>query len=206
MSRDEVMRAFPDMGSLVDFMNKARENKDEELRAQYNFMYERSHAAAEGWGTHAPLLAAVIATASPGPVLEIGVGRCSSPLVVEMCKAMGRDLTGLDSEKDWLGEMCDLGYPELIHFPDWSKLPEWLAGKNFAVIFIDHGPGEARLPVTKAVRGHAEFVVCHDTFNPGYLIGLDAELATWKYKTDYTLMPSCTSVVSDVRPYAGAKK
>jgi len=204
MSRLEKLPALPDIGTLIDTMNRARANGDEELRAQLNPMYERSHAHADGWGTHLPLLASVIATAKKGPVLEIGVGRCSSPTVVEMCRAMGRKLTGLDSEKFWLDELADLNYPELIHFINWADIGEWIDGKKFAVIFIDHGPGEARLPVLKAVRGHAEFIVVHDTFNPGYLVGLDDELATFKYKSDYILMPSCTSVVSDVRAYAGA--
>lgn len=202
--RDEKLRTWPDMGSLVDAMNAARERGDEEWRAQYNQQYERSHAHSDGWGTHAPMLASVIATASPGPVLEIGVGRCSSPLVVEMCRAMGRDLVGIDSELAWLAELDDLNYPQRVHMPDWAELPAWMADKYFAVIFIDNGPGDARLPTLKAARGHAEFIVCHDTFNPGYLIGFDAYLSTFKYKSDYTLMPSTTSVVSDVRPYAGA--
>lgn len=205
MARDPVLKHWPDIGTLIDYMNKARETGQEDLRAQYNCMYERSHAYAEGWATHIPMLASVLATAKKGPVLEIGVGRSSSPMVVEMCRAMGRKLTGLDSEQAWLDELEDLNYPELILFPDWSKIGEWIADKKFAVIFIDHGPGEARLPVLKAVRGHAEHIVVHDTFNPGYLIGLDDELATFKYKSDYLLMPSCTSVVSDTKPYAGAK-
>ena len=205
MSRDAVKRIFPDMGSLVDFMNlKCRPAGDEELREQYVPMYERSHAHADGWGTHAPLLAAVVATARVGTVLEVGVGRCSSPLLVEMCRAMNRPLVGIDNTPAWVEEVRDIGYPNLLLMPDWSHFPEWIGKKKFAVIFIDHGPGEARLPVLQACRGHAEFIVCHDTHNPNYLIGLDAELDTYKYRYDYLEMPSCTSVVSDDRPYDGA--
>lgn len=202
--RDEQLKHFPDIGTLIAYMDRARETGQEDLRAQYNFMYERSHSYADGWSTHLPLLASVIATAKKGPVLEVGVGRGSSPLVVEMCRAMGRDLIGLDSEQAWLNEMCDLPYPTLEVMPDWAKFPSWIAKRNFAVAFVDHGPGEARLPVVKALRGHADYVVVHDTYNPGYMIGLDAELDTWKYRADYKLMASCTSVVSDVKPYAGA--
>lgn len=212
MSRDEKLRHFPDMGTLVDFMNRARANGDEELRAQYNEMYERAHGFSDGWYTNIPLLASVVATARPGPVLEIGVGRGSSSLLVELCRAMGRDLVGLDSDASWLLKMADLEYPTLIHMPSWDDLPAWLEGpprfgkaSPWSVIFIDHGPGEARLPVLKMVRGYSEHVVIHDTFNPGYLPGLEEELDTWKFRANYTLMPSCTSVVSDVTPYAGAR-
>jgi hypothetical protein len=215
--RDETMRNFPDMPSLVAFMNKARETGQEDLRAQYEEMYERAHGFSDGWYTHAPLLAAVVASAPPGPVLEVGVGRGSSTVLVEMCKAMGRELIGIDSDAGWLAKMADLDYPRLLHMPDWTLLADWLGSRRrrvdggqwvenpFAVAFVDHGPGEARLPVVKMLRGHAEQIVVHDTHNPGYLIGLDAYLDTFRYRHDYTLMPSCTSVVSDVRTYAGAR-
>ena len=206
----EIRRIYPDIGTLVATMDKARADGDEELRAMLNPIYERSHYHYDGWGTHAPLLAAVVATARPGPVLEIGIGRGSSPLLIEMCRAMGRDLVGMDSEQGWIDELADLPYPELVCMPDWNKLPAWLEAhrmltkSHWSVIFIDHGPGEARLPVTKATRGFSEFIVCHDTHNPGYLVGLDDFLDTFKFRSDYTLMPSCTSVVSDERAYPGA--
>ena len=209
LPKTEPRVAFPDLGTLVAAMDKARADGDEALRAAYNPKFERSQAHYNGWSTHIPLLASVIATARPGPVLEIGVGRGSSPMLVEMCRAMGRELVGIDQDAGWLDEIRDLSYPRLVHMPNWDALPAWLRNedphKHWAVIFIDHGPGEARLPVLKMCKGWAEFIVCHDTFNPGYLVGMDDFLATFEYRSDYTLMTSCTSVVSDVRKYAGAR-
>jgi hypothetical protein len=206
MSLDNPRKNFPDFGSLIAYMDRARENHDEELREQYVETYERAHGFSDGWYTNIPLLAAVVATSQPGPILEVGVGRGSSSLLVELCKAMGRELVGVDNDAAWLTKMADLEYPELVHIPDWNQFPSWLASRGkWSVAFIDHGPGEARLPVLKMVRPCADQIVAHDVFNPGYLIGFDDELATFKFKTDYTLMPSCSSVVSDVRPYAGAR-
>jgi hypothetical protein len=204
--KTEPVKAFPDWGTLIAAMDKAREDGDEALRALYRPRYEMAKVHGEGWATHMPLLASVVATARPGPVLEIGVGRGSSPLLVEMCRAMGRDLVGIDSEQPWLDEIASvLTYPSLIHMPDWSALPAWLAEHPvWSVIFIDHGPGEARLPVLKMVHEHAdvEQIVCHDVHNPGYLIGFDEYLMTkFKHYAEYVIMPSCTAVVSDVRPY-----
>ncbi len=200
---------FPDRAALVKEMNDARARGDEAYRARLNPHYERSQYHAEGWGSHIPLLASVVATARPGPVLEIGVGRSSSPLLVEMCRATGRGLVGLDSEQAWLDEIADIGYPKLVHMPDWSKLPDWLDATQWShtwsVIFVDHGPGDARLPVLKMLRGLAEFIVCHDTRNEPYLPGFDAELDSYRYRFDYVKMTPSTTVVSDVRPYAGAK-
>lgn len=208
--RSEPLIAYPDMGSLVAHMDRARADGDEALRALLNPRYELAHAHAAGWGAHIPMLSSVIATARPGPVLEIGVGRCSSPMLVEMCRAMGRRLVGVDSERDWLEEVAGvLDYPNLVHMRDWSKLSKWAKDiePEWSVIFIDHGPGEARLPVLRDVHENleAEFIVCHDTFNPGYLIGYDDYMSKFTYRSDYTLFPSCTTVLSDVRPYAGAR-
>lgn len=205
----EPVKAFPDLGTLIAAMDKARADGDEALRALYNPRYEMSKANSEGWGTHMPVLASVVAIAPPGPILEIGVGRCSSPLLVHMCKAMGRELIGLDSEQSWLDEISLIGYQNLVHMPDWNKLPEWLKAmgdfcKKWPIVFVDHGPGDSRLPVTKMVRPYARQLVCHDTFNPGYLVGFDAYLDTFKYRYDFTWMPSSTSVVSDeVECYGG---
>jgi predicted O-methyltransferase YrrM len=202
------MKTFPDIGSVIDYMNAARDRGDEELRRQYEPFYELSQFHGYGWTTHIPLLASVVATARPGPVLEIGVGRGSSPLLVELCRAMGRDLVGLDSDLKWIDEIGDaLDYP-IHHVANWTQLPGLLEVSlrgPWSVIFIDHGPAEARLPVLKACRGHAEFIVCHDTHNPGYLVGFDDYLDTFKYRSDYTGMAAQTSVVSDVRAYAGAR-
>jgi hypothetical protein len=213
MSIDNPRKTFPDIGSVVDYMNAARERGDEELRKQYEPYYERSQHFAYGWGSHIPMLASVIATARPGPVLEIGVGRASSSLLVEMCRAMGRDLVGLDSSSEWIEEIREIGYPTLVNVSDWSTLPDLLLEgpipfrtmSEWSVIFIDHGPAEARLPVLKACRGYAEFIVCHDAHNPGYLVGFDEYLDTFRFRSDYTLMAAQTSVVSDVRAYAGAR-
>ena len=51
----------------------------------------------DGGGSHVPLLASVVAIARPGPVLELGVGDMSTPLLREMCRAMGRELVSVDT-------------------------------------------------------------------------------------------------------------
>jgi hypothetical protein len=188
---------FPDTLSVL---NHIRDNPND-LSAKY--LSHRSRAHADGWGTHVPLLASVLATSEPGPVLEIGVGNGSSPLLVEMCRAMGRDLIGMDSSKAWLDEIRDIGYPSLLHITDWELLPGWMSDfdKQWSVIFIDHGPGEARLPALKACRNYADHIVVHDTLNPGYMPGMDDYLSTFRYRTDYIKMTPCTSVVSDLFPY-----
>jgi hypothetical protein len=201
--RTEPIKAFPDYGTLIAEMGKARAAGDEALYANYRRRYEIAKMHGEGWMAHAPMLASVIATARPGPVLEIGIGRGSTPLILEMCKAMGRLYTGLDKEEAWTIEMATaLRCHDIWVENDWSRVIEHYPGE-YAVVFIDNDP-LGRLPAIKAVRGHAEFIVVHDTWNYWEeLRPMHEYLHNFKFRSDYTLMPSCTSVVSDVRKYAG---
>ena len=55
------------------------------------------------WGTHASLLAAAVAASSPGyPVLELGAGRFSTPMLVAMCALTKRTLVSADNDMAWL--------------------------------------------------------------------------------------------------------
>jgi hypothetical protein len=205
--KSEPIKAFPDYGTIISKMAEARAAGDEALYQNYRRRYEIAKVHGEGWMAHAPMLASVIATARPGPVLEIGIGRGSTPLILEMCKAMGRPYAGLDKESAWVYEMGDaLSCPGIEQMDDWVKLPDWLSKnyKRWAVVFVDNDP-LGRLPAIVAVRDMCEFVVVHDTWNLWEeLRPMHEYLDTFKFRSDYTLFPSCTSVVSDVRAYSGA--
>ena len=148
-----------------------------------------------GAGSHVPLLASVVATARPGPVLELGVGDSSTPLLRELCKAMGRELVGVDTHEAWARKY---GAHLLSAVPGGLFLREW------AVVFIDTSPPPTRLELVRLVRPHAEFIVIHDTDNQGGdLADLVEHFATFPHLyTDESSRP-WTTVVGDVRAYPG---
>lgn len=158
----------------------------------------RSEAYGARNGTHLPLLASVLAIARPGPVLEIGVGHCSSPLIAEMCRAMGREWWALDSHPDWLRTTLDLD-PKITVLGEYSEM-EWQG--EWSVVFVDCSPGTARLPVVQALRSRAEFIVVHDTDNlSGDVADLVEVLDAFPHHFTYKRMSPWTTVVSDVRAY-----
>jgi hypothetical protein len=171
-------------------------------------MLDRSQAWGGGWGTHVPLLAAVVASARPGAVIELGGGHYSTALLAEMCRAMGREFYSVDHDAKWASANADLCEVQLV--PSWGEFRalEWTVG---AVIFIDNEPGPDRCPNLKWARAQKpQFIVCHDTLHPQkedreWYSGMDAELSTFKYRYDYVSMASATSVVSDFKRYAGAR-
>ena len=161
----------------------------------------RIGAYAAGAGTHLPLLASVVAIARPGPVLEIGTGHCSAPMLAEMCKAMGREWHVLDHDSTWVHNVLDLG-------PDWHAAGEKFvsAGGQWAVAFIDSSPPLDRNELVCSLRDKCEFLVVHDTDNQGGdLAELLEYFKTFPHRYDYTRMRPWTTVVSDVRAYPGAR-
>lgn len=151
-------------------------------------MTPREKAYGEGFGTHLPLLASVIAIARPGPVFEIGVGHCSTPLIAEMCKAMERDHHVKETSHVWLESVCDLE-------------PRLSIPSTIAVAFIDCA-GPDRLLWAETMRNLAEFIVIHDTDNQGGdLTDLIDYLDTFPHRYDYKSMCPWTTVVSMTRSY-----
>lgn len=152
----------------------------------------REMAYAQRFGTHLPLLAAVIAKAGPGAVLEVGTGHASAPLIAEMCRANGRFWMVHDTSPDWLTTVEDLDPTSLVQLVDVG---------GCAVALVDC-VGWDRLKWLQHLRDRAEFIVVHDTDDPaGDLKEMNAYLDTFKYRYDYKVMTPWTSVVSMTRSY-----
>ena len=147
----------------------------------------------DGAGSHVPLLASVVAIARPGPVLELGVGDMSTPLLREMCRAMGRELVSVDTSEEWARKYG----AHLFHeFPHTAAVREW------AVVFVDTSPPPSRLELVKSMREWAEFIVIHDTDNQGGdLTELVAYLEGFRHARVCRDFTPWTTVVSDTRGY-----
>lgn len=162
----------------------------------------RQAAYASGSGTHLPLLASVLAVARPGPVLEVGTGHCSSPLIAEMCAAMGRVWSAVDQDVVWTEVVRDLKPTTAERVPSYEVLADW--DDIWSVVFVDCSPGPSRLPVVRSLLSKAEFIVIHDTDNAGGDVGDLVEfLHACPHEYTYTRMRPWTTVVSAVRAYPG---
>jgi len=158
--------------------------------------------------THEPLLAAAVAVAERGPVLELGAGYASTPLLHTLCAAQGRRLLTVDSNPEWIERFASLRSDShhLVTLDDWSKLANLartFAGgdgvQTWAVVFVDHAPAERRIVDISYFAHRAEFLVVHDTEHPLY--GYGQVLATFPHRVDYRRMVPWTSVVSHVHPF-----
>ena len=153
--------------------------------------------APDPYGTHQPLLMLAIAN-TDGPILELGSGHYSTPLLHAFAKKRG--LLTIDNNLDWLAQFRSLEskwhvFNQTISWPDTTArlLHE---GHRFSVCFVDHAPSEARGRVIAALRPIVDVFVCHDS-QPcegdvnGYVI-----LDTFRYRLSDQRDP-LTTIVSD---------
>ena len=153
-----------------------------------------------GYGSHqAPLVAAVLRTT--GPVLELGAGYGSTPILHEICAVQGRRLVTVDSDPAWFRRFADLASPQhlLKHVPgEGPRVEEEIASEDrWAVVLVDHSPGERRGAAIAAAMPRADYVVGHDTEELGY--EMEPALASFKYRRDFRKHRPWTTVASMTR-------
>jgi len=155
------------------------------------------------YGSHFSVLAAVVAQTT-GPVLELGVGDYSTPMLHYMCR--GRLLVSADSDLEWLKRFTAYACPrrhEFQHVTDWAAWP-MPESTSWAVALVDHAPGERRVEEIKRLKGRCRFIVVHDTetdYATGANYGYEPVLATFAYRSDFRRYRPYTTIVSDEAPF-----
>jgi hypothetical protein len=158
------------------------------------------------YGTHMTSLITV-ASNTTGPILEMGAGDYSTPLLHAVCSKDKRYLLSTDTDQGWLSLFTDLEndwhkfqYVN-VYEDDWSINPKphlWDAiggDTHWAMVFIDHRPGERRIVDVERLRNNTDIFVIHDTETEGY--GYEPVLSSFKYKYVDTRYATQTTVVSD---------
>jgi len=142
--------------------------------------------------THFPILAACVARTT-GPVLELGCGDYSTPMLHLLCR--NRRLVSIDSDANWLSRYEDFrsSTHELVHASDWANAGV-IDANSWDVALVDHAPGTRRAPEIQRLMHRAKFIVIHDTEDPNY--GYEPILSQFKFRYDYTRLKPWTSVVS----------
>jgi hypothetical protein len=113
----QIASSYPDLWALEDAIKSARLANDPRAIERLVHLHMRGVKHGDGYGTHVPLLAAVISGAYVGPILELGTGYFSTPLLHQMCKATGQTLYSLDTSADWIANFRDLAEdPDAKHF------------------------------------------------------------------------------------------
>ena len=108
-------------------------------------------------GTHLPLLLSAILE-STGPVLEIGCGHCSTPLLHAVCGMLERELWSVESDPGWLDLFSSRYAGSGHHF---AAEPPAMR-ERWGAVLIDQSPGSDRINSILSLVDHADYLIVHD--------------------------------------------
>jgi len=158
----------------------------------------------EGYGSHCPILYELMKHIQ-GPVLELGCGDFSTPLLCDIAK--DDILVSLESEQEWYDQMVTRGYHanpkhSIIYVADWDKMFVEIE-QYWTLIFVDHN-GTRRVNDALLLKNRCDIMILHDTDadGSGGKYGWKDLWQHFRYRKDFkhgnpVAMPA-TSIVSNV--------
>jgi hypothetical protein len=150
------------------------------------------------YGSHMPILARIM-DLTDGPVLELGMGIYSTPLLDLMCRETKRDLVSLDNDTEWFDSNVQWasGYHKVYFVEDWAN-STMIESRHWSVALVDEKPASNRIKSIKRLAHQANFVIIHDSepesnkfFKYSWIYNL------FKYRYDYTKCRPNTTVLSN---------
>jgi hypothetical protein len=158
-----------------------------------------------GWSSHIQALAWAVGQ-TEGPIVEMGAGWYSTPLLHGFAEAAGRELWTVDDpHPTWVPELTRIAEAYERSWHHFSvgtyELPVDTAG---GLVFADQSAGYRALSVIEAKIQGAGIIVVHDTeeYNgpqPGEPYpGMTDALESFNYRRDFIVFPQRTTAVSDI--------
>lgn len=161
---------------------------------------------ADDYASHYPILAATVAR-SAEPVMELGCGEGSTPMLHYMCKMGGRLLMTFDSDMQWVNKYTGYKHPQHIirHVSDWSRIRDFIPGApRLGVVFVDCAPGDARIKLIAQFRDEARFIVAHDSerdWGTGANYEYEKVKPLFRYVSEFRRWRPYTLVLSNMQPF-----
>lgn len=104
----------------------------------------------------------VSAANTSGPVLELGSGWYSTPLLHELCKPSGRVLFTIDDSEEWVSQFRNLETRShsIKHVPLWEDAV--FSEPRYGLVFVDHAPAHRRKEEILRLIDVTDVFVVHD--------------------------------------------
>lgn len=150
---------------------------------------------ADSHGTHIPLLVRMF-DLSTGPVLELGTGRYSTPVLHWLANMSERHVISCEIEPKWYERAKRMASPyhHIVAVRSWDELPT----EHVGLAFIDSAPAESRSFLIAKYALVADYLVVHDTeAEQESVYGMAPMLAMFTHRYDYTKLRPHTTVVSN---------
>lgn len=133
-------------------------------------------------GSYLPILNKIVSMTT-GPILELGVGFCSTPYLHWACYPAKRRLVSYENNPEYyrFAESWKDDFHAIHCIKDWESIN---ISEPWAVAFVDHSPSGRRAEETKRLI-HADYIVIHDTENSqdrSYRLSTVRGLFKYRYK------------------------
>lgn len=113
-------------------------------------------------GSHIPVLVKIMERIDK-PVLELGIGYNSTPLLHWMCKEKDVNLHSYESDPEWLNKFLEFETENhILTSFDFSKIIPINVG-DWGLVFIDHRPAYKRKYSALHFKDTADYIVLHDS-------------------------------------------
>lgn len=156
----------------------------------------RTLTLAKAWGSHIPVLIKM-ANKTTGPILELGMGLFSTPVLHWICFDTNRHIVSYDNEPAYFKSNVQYttDFHEVYLADDWDKID---IEKPWDIAFVDLAPPIKRKDIAKRLAQCAKFVILHDTqarvrreyqYHEIYPL--------FKYRFDYNITKPWTTVLSN---------
>jgi hypothetical protein len=153
------------------------------------------------FATHVPVLLACLRRTT-GPVLELGSGWFSTPLVAAF--ATDRLVRTVDANHEWydrISRIC-IYQPitrhrhQIVFVPDYNDAP--MDDHQWSVVLLDHEPPPRLCVDALRLKDRSQLIIGHDSEHPDY--GYGPVFDTFKYRFTLSSVLPWTTVVSDTDP------
>lgn len=153
------------------------------------------------WGSHIPILIDIFYR-SKGPVLELGMGVFSTPILHSLCLDKKRMLFSFENNLEYFNMHKSFvdEYHKINLVDNWDNIE--IDNTHCGLAFVDHKPAERRISEVKKLKDIADYIIIHDSepeLDGQYKYSLIYSL--FKFRRDYILKEGLaqTTVLSNLR-------
>ena len=131
-----------------------------------------------------------------GPILELGVGWYSTPILHEIATVLERPLITVDNNEHWLSQFRNLDnkYHHFHLLGWWGNMPNFY--QHYGLVFVDQGQPIEREYSIRRLINVADVFVLHDT-EEGFAYGYDRTLPMFKFKQTDKCQKVWTTIASN---------
>lgn len=149
-------------------------------------------------GSHLPILVKLILN-SEGPILELGTGFYSTPVLHWLCAENNRKLVSYESSDKYfeVAKCYITDWHEVYFVTDWSKID---ISQYWGLVFVDHYPAQQRRLEIARIANNADYIIAHDSelkHDKDYQYSKITPL--FKYRRDFNKFYPNTTVFSNFK-------